>query len=427
VLGERDQPLSGVPVSVLREGSLAGHETFAAEQGTSWTDDRGGYVFSVLPGEYVVAARINMSIGNRETPRAIDPSGRTLVYRTTFYPNMQSPADATRIALRAGDDRSGVNLRLTAEPGFDITGTVTGAGDLNDLWITLSQAADHDSTSTGASPERRYAFQSIRAGTYALRAGKWPEMPSVTHGVAPLVSLPTAPTLWADAQVVITDRPMDVPLQLREGVRISGRIEFDGATSPPSLDVLNKRALVIDRADGEYSDFRGLYLANDRFTTIQLPPGRYLARPQPPEGWYLQSVMAAGRDIATAPLDVGTADIGDVVITFADRPARLTGRVMFERTDRPQRAWVTIFPVDRSLWIDHGRSPRAIQTILTGVSGEYVAELPSGRYYVIATEDAIGNAQTPGVFTALSASATTVTVTDRSTTRQDVRVQRGRR
>jgi hypothetical protein len=427
VLGERDQPLTGVPVSLFKDGSTAGHPVMEAVPGSAWTDDRGMYVLPAMPGNYMVATTIPLSTLGRETPRAADARGRTLVYQTTFYRQARSTRDALRIALRGGDDIADLNIHMTAEEASNVTGVVTGGEGLKDLEISLVRSDRDDVRGEATSvygDNRGFRFPGIPTGTYRLRALQVPQMPSQTHGTPPLTSLPPKPTLWADTPAVVTNRDVDVPLQLREGVRIHGRVEFDGATPPPALEILNRRALILERADGEYADLRGLYLPDGRFTTMQIPPGRYLVAPFAPQGWHLKSVLAGGRDVADVPLEVRSADVSDLVITFTDRPSRLTGRVIFDRPDQPQRAWVTIFPVDRALWTDHGRSPRTISTIWTGVSGEYVAELPAGRYFVIATEEALGDVRTPAVFHTLAAWASTVTLTDRSTTTANVRVQR---
>jgi hypothetical protein len=96
-------------------------------------------------------------------------------------------------------------------------------------------------------------------------------------------------------------------------------------------------------------------------------------------------------------------------------------------SDGRRRAWVTIFPTDRERWIDYGLEPRAIQMLLTGARGDYAAELPAGRYYVVATEEELGDVRTPDVFALLAAMATEVVVGDRETKTQDLVVQRGRR
>jgi len=388
------------------------------------------FVLSADAGESLVAAFVRLSNEFGDTIRARKRDGRTMVYESVLYPHARSLDEATRIQAVPGEERGGLDLQLRPVPGFTVTSTVTGL-DNHPVRVWLVRAGISGWNSGGVpltvDADTRFTVQNIPPGSYELHALLWPEMPFRTHSVAPLESLPPEPTLWAEASVTVTDRNVEVPLVLREGVRIDGRVEFEGSALPPPLRGLNQQPIVVDRADGGGSDVRGLFLPDGRFATIQAPPGRYLISVEPPPGWRLKSVMADGRDVADVPLEVGSVNIRDVVITFAERLATLRGRVSSLSSDGRRRAWVTIFPTDRERWIDYGLEPRAIQMLLTGARGDYAAELPAGRYYVVATEEELGDVRTPDVFALLAAMATEVVVGDRETKTQDLVVQRGRR
>jgi hypothetical protein len=57
-------------------------------------------------------------------PRSSD--GRATVYPPTFYPDVFTLATATTIAVSAGDERTGIDLRMAAVPAARISGTVEG-------------------------------------------------------------------------------------------------------------------------------------------------------------------------------------------------------------------------------------------------------------------------------------------------------------
>jgi hypothetical protein len=430
VLDERGQPMTGVDVVAMQATSVAGHPRFDQRGSLATTDDRGIFQFSPMPGSYVVAALTSPSLTQTNTPRAPSVNGRTYVYQAVFYPQAKSASDASALILNPGEERSDIDLQLSSVPAFRVTGQIAGATSLSGLSIHLDWGSDGSSTgdgtltSTGPDPQGRFTMVGVPAGNYVLRAIKPPDMPLMTHGTAPLKSLPSEPTLWIDQPVKVTDRDVAVQLQAREGVRISGRIEFDGGLPTPSLDVLNRRAVTVDCADGTYGDLRGLFLREGRFTTIQIPPGRYLVRPGAPEGWKLKSVTVAGRNVADVPLTVGASDINDAVITFTDRASRIAGRVTLEASAPFRRVWVTIFPSDRALWTDFGRYPRIIQSIQTGRSGLYSAELPSGSYLVAATDEPWAGLPIPRAFEALAAVATPIYLGDRETRAIDLKVQR---
>lgn len=233
----------------------------------------------------------------------------------------------------------------------------------------------------------------------------------MSHGTAPLPALPAAPTLWAETVVDVQDRDLDIPVTLRAGARISGRVEFDGTPAPSVLAALKNVPILVTRADGESADLRGLFQAGGRFTTIQIPPGKHLIHTYAPEGWGLKSIVHQGRQIADEPFDIGATDIDDVVITFTDRPSILAGSVTGEPGAR-QRPWVIVFPADRKLWTDYGWESRRIATVLAGTAGTYDVRLPQGSYDVIANDEGLGPVRTPEVFEALASSATRIWIGD---------------
>ena len=66
-----------------------------------------------------------------------------------------------------------------------------------------------------------------------------------------------------------------------------------------------------------------------RFKTFQMPPGRYTIRAQNiGSAWSLKSAAFKDHDVADTPIDLGSEDIGDVVITMTDRPSSLSGTVL---------------------------------------------------------------------------------------------------
>jgi hypothetical protein len=72
---------------------------------------------------------------------------------------------------------------------------------------------------------------------------------------------------------------------------------------------------------------RGQFDDKGQLSTYQLPPLRYYLRIEnPPPGWTLKSAMVGGRDITNVPLSL-ERDVTDLVITFTDRPASLSGPV----------------------------------------------------------------------------------------------------
>jgi len=149
------------------------------------------------------------------------------------------------------------------------------------------------------------------------------------------------------------------------------------------------------------------------FTTIGNAPGRYFVRPSLP-GWTLKSVMLAGRNIADEPLELEATDIADVVVTFTDTMAELSGAVLNARGERDRNAEVVVFPADSQSWKRGVFSTRRIRLTGRGETGFYkIDTLPAGEYFVVAVDDSTaGSWQTPAFLEKLQGSAVRVTLGD---------------
>src|SRR5262249_42083380 len=86
-----------------------------------------------------------------------------------------------------------------------------------------------------------------------------------------------------------------------------------------------------------------------------------------------------------------TTDIDNVVITFTDHPAQITGTVTADAGQIVAGSIAMIFPVEPAAWVDFGRSSKRItqtQVALTGVFR--LPAPPAGEYFLVAVADQQG-------------------------------------
>ena len=443
--GER---LSGIEIKVFRPTTvsgrvtdehrtpLAGIEILASAPGIAprsrgllnelMTDDRGHYAIQIQPGKYLIST---VQFPQIRTTLASSPMS---AFMTTFYPQVAAYADAVPIEIKRGEDRNGIDFVLATRRAFRLTGNLTGQDPTQSVAIELLPPAPRDPradpiAAVWLSGKAEFGFATVPPGRYVLRALSTPNMPVGSHGNPPLKELPAGPTLWAEMPVTVADRDVAVTLNLRAGSRVHGRVEFDGRLPKPPLENLKEPfgalGLVVERADAARTDFRGAYLGEGRFSTIQLAPGRYLFLAWGLKDWRLKSVMHEGRDIRDYPFEIGGSDIRDVVVTFTDRRSAIRGRVLREPPYETTRGWVTIFPSDRVLWSDYGILPRRIAFVELGRSGVFEAEVPPGTYLIAATPHSTRGRITPEALAQLAAFATPVVVGDDQTAIQDLRLR----
>jgi hypothetical protein len=238
-------------------------------------------------------------------------------------------------------------------------------------------------------------------------------------GGGPTPPLPTDPTLWADVSVTVgSDNLDDITLSLRPGLRVSGRVEFHGSATVPAPEQLTSINLTLEsadaRGDSPMTQIRGRVESDEQFTTMGVSPGRYLIRVNPPRGWTLRSAMVGGRDMSDTAVEIRDEDLGNVVISFTDRSADVSGTVMTSAGRPDPSASVIIFPADRDKWVNTGSAPRRLKSVRSGKDGSYsVSGLPAGDYFVGAVSDALAaDWQNPDFLTTLSRTATRLSVSE---------------
>ena len=125
------------------------------------------------------------------------------------------------------------------------------------------------------------------------------------------------------------------------------------------------------------------------------------------------------------PLEVGTADVGDIVVTVSDRSSELSGRVQDAAGQPMTEVYIVVFSADRTHWAPPSRR---IASKRPGSDGRYVvANLPPGAYLVAAVTDVEPNQWfDPAYLQELAPAAIKVTIGDGEKKVQDLKVGGGR-
>jgi hypothetical protein len=432
----------------------------AANKGGSTTDfnremDRsGGGILESDTGASASGLRfgswlLTAPTGSGRTP--VGPAaegGRIFVYPTVYYPTSPTPSKATIVTLGSGEERLGVDFQLRPAITSRVSGTLVGlngpeAHTVLKLFATgaadLQRDGDAFTAQTTTDSTGAFLFLGVTPGAYTIRVLKIPPRPVSTGGFSSVVQvgnstiysgggglitpppIPPDPTTWASQAVSVSDTDVTgVVVALRTGVRLSGTLKFEGAAEPPPDDRLVQITVQVDPADGRVGSLnqstisRGVVDNTGQFRTYQFPPGRYLVRAQgAPPGWTFKTATLGGRDVSDAPLDLGSEDVANIVITFTDHPSELAGAAR-DAKGPDGTATVLVFPATPALWNDNGLSPRRFRRSRVGVDGAYrIANLPAGDYWVVAVRSATSSEWLdPKFLQKLSALATKVTIAD---------------
>jgi hypothetical protein len=464
VSDESGEPLARVQVGVFRKIVSGGRATFTLGQ-QLMTDDRGMYrAGSLSPGEYLVAMTAPvvafpaamtselprpgerggpsaravamgdflMQLGaGMPTPPPVE-DGRFRTYPPTFHPSTPSALQASVISLRAGEDFGGVDIQLQPTGMAAVRGEVVGPDVVAPPVLQLVRADSETlvpgmpGTLTPAATWGAFVFPSVPDGGYTLRAV------SVMQGAATVTPGATPTLLWAAEPVVVSGQDVSVTVVLREGVRIRGHVQFDGARMEPNPGVLRQIPVSVEPAYGEpmlptsnvIRTSSAQVDASGAFTTPGVPGGSYVVRvTNSPQGWMFAGAFSGGRDISSSPVDI-LSDLDGVILRFTDRWTGLQGTVRDARGQPDANATVLAFPLDPSEWEGYGPMPRRLRLATATSTGSYAVDpLPPGDYYAIAVAEEPIEWRDRSVLETLSRSATRVHVRADGKTTLDLRTR----
>lgn len=434
VVDEEGEPLVGIQIRALRRTTTGGRRRFVPTF-TAKTDDRGVYRLArLIPGEYLVAASarqvaLPLAVTQfRHGPRAIADAGdlalqgsagsirvgdleymlgsgvptpppladeHWFVYPPTFHPSAATAAQALTILVGAGEERRAVNLELHPVPTVRVSGIVIGPdGPADGILVQLipNGAADvglnQDAPTTATDGNGTFTFPSVPTGLYSLRAAMASPREAGTGA-------PIERPLWSNVPVGVGQNDIDdFVIVLQAGIRISGRLEFEGIGPKPPTG-LQQVPLVIEPDDSTpvipIPTPPARVESNGQFTTAPLAGGRYFVRVAgSPVGWMFKAAMYDGRDVSETPLELEAGDVSGLTITFTARWTGLRGVVRSARGDADATALVIVFPADAQRWSNFGVSPRRLRSTRTNKYGEYqLTSLPPGDYLVVAVPDEV--------------------------------------
>ncbi len=383
--------------------------------------------------------------------------GPVYVYPTQYFPGTPSLGQAKTLTLKSGEARESIDLSLRPVKTARVSGTLLGPdGPVGNVALRLVPDGDDFSTeletsATMSSPAGDFSFFGVTPGQYSVKILQVPRLPvsaampnmtsiqvgdrtimssSTPPGAAP-PQIPSGPTLWASVPVAVAgDDVTGVAVILQPGARLTGRLEFDGAAERPNPQQLTRLPITVDRTDRTATPGFGNTIPPGRveesgvFRTYGLPGGKYLVRVVgAPPGWTLRSVVSEGRDISETPLEVGAADVSNIVITFSDRPSKLTGVVRGPSGTPDPEALVVVFPAESAAWSESGPFPRRMRSARPARTGTYTfTGLPPGEYFVAAIKEEFLSAwQYPEMLETLSRLANTVRLAEGETRTQDLK------
>ena len=464
-------PIVGAQVIAARLIAAGGRPHLQSDR-FGKTDDRGDYrLADLVTGQYAIVLMSPSAASPTST--GYSPSG----FPTLFYPDATSSAGAVTLALRSADDRSGLDFHVASYATYSVSGTVTGL-DLSRAGRQIATLRhtdpagirqEFDTRSAPVTGEGAFTFAGVLPGEYVVEVVQAPahEAPSdgpfmdlwvnpaaavrlndtdmvdllgrfrglfgstSAFGVAappPLTPAPLAPAMWASVAVSVMTKNVDaVAVALEPAASLGGRVVFEGAAPKPTAEVFRSTPVVVTAADGHAfnrTETAGLN-ADGSFRTASFLPGWYqltIAGRFP--GWSVASITRGGHDILPASIELGATNITDLVLTYTDRPAQLSGVVRNGDGQSVPDATIYLFPADRRSWTSAPMWSGAALEIRPSRNGTFKTPALPGEYYLAAiTSEPRDDWQLADVLEQLAKSAITVTIAPGEHVIKDLKVR----
>lgn len=444
VLDDSGTPVVNVEMLLLTRVVNQGRPPVLTPSVRTRTDDRGEYRFAGVPaGDYLICACLRDPIpfdGHLLTTLATRPldllgaAGRAVTaggdavsldaslktLPVTFYPGVTLASQAERVRVAAGEDKTGVDLTMTAVRAARVSGRIVGAtSSVNAAHLRLRVMTDAPEAAgitqivpMLVQPDGRFDFASVPPGEYVLEVtfrpgarGGGPSGAALAfvgaraQAMQPAVAAgqrmggpadPALAPLWAHQPISVGDRDVTgLVIPLNRTMTVSGRVTFSGSAPAPPGPLRGASAILtsVDTGFAARSYF-GQLQTDHTFQFIGVLPGRYvLAMNLSAPPWVVvKSVASAGDDLTDTSIEIAGSDL-DLNVTVTDTTlGSISGRVAVRGGGTDEPTWVRIFPADRRFWPEPYAAPRRFRTGTVMSDGTFtLASLPAGEYFLIAS------------------------------------------
>jgi len=405
ILDEFGEPMSEVQVAAQQYQTIQGQRRLVPSGRQAQTNDIGEFrLFGVPPGQYYLSA----------TWRQINPmnSDDKTAYAPIYFPGTDNPAQAQRITVGAGEEKSEIVMTLRPVRATRVSGTVTGSdGKPMAGSVMVSSTGGFGFNMVGAGPIRpdgTFSVSGIAPGEYMLRAqsfgpGRDPESATMTI-------------------TATGDDITDVSLVASKPSSATGRIVMDPGAAAALPQGLMLFPSPIDTSAIGMGAGGPTRLADDGTFEMKSAPGRVRIMVGG-SGWTLRSVRLNGADVTDTGIEFkANQDISGLEIEITNKVTTVTGLVTNARGETAKEYTAIAFAQDRDKWKIQGRYQslgRPDQDGRFKMSG-----LAPSDYYVVALEKLDpGQITDPEFLDAIRIRATPITIREGETRTIDLKIQ----
>lgn len=341
------------------------------------TQDDGSFVVGNLAsGRYAVCAVPQVADA--------DPHPAAEAYVTTCFPNAIDSAYAAMVDVTGGAEVRGIEIRMQRSRVFHIRGQVVDTAKGRPASTTLQltpvthgeMPAANGAVSFAVGQDGRFEFAHVIPGDYRLQTNPMGDV-MVLRGDGPALETPAENLVGRkDVRVAAADLE-DVVVAVSKGAEITGSIVTESGAFRPAGDVKTRRhfGVVLVSTEGDPLLYAGAQVERDgTFKIDSVSPDIYRVKVNGvPEGMYIKSILAGGRDVTHAPMDLTSGSGGRIEVLLSPNAAELTGIVKSQKGDAVPGAVVRLWNGD----------PDDVRTVMADENGTFrLGGLAPGEYSV---------------------------------------------
>ncbi len=376
ILDERGNPLKGATVSAWRTTYTAPGEPRLSFEGQALSDETGDYrIVGLKPGTYFVDAKANASIA------------------PTFFPASANADMASPVTVTATAGAAGISIRLLSIPLARVSGSIVNSQGLPsaNFFVLLAPLRDDGAQVSGVDltsdvdAAGKFSVGKVPPGNYLVVVVAKSRLEMIARTGQPAHGVDSEA---ASQPVTVDGRDVDdLSIRTSPPARLSGKVTLDGNAVDADLAKRLTLSLAQNSGPGGMQSVLNMTYAtpgpDGAFSMPAIAGGRLLRINGLPSGTALRQVLLHGIDVTDEGFDVGSFDIGDVIVALTSTPSRVTGHVANDQGALVGGASVIVFPAEERHW--HLVMTRLVKAVKTDKDGAFsVTALPPGSYFAVA-------------------------------------------
>lgn len=433
ILDDYGEPMAGVEVNAMRyqynNGRRELMRVFSPGMGGPGirTDDLGAYrLYGLAAGQYVVGAQPPREFMMVPEPAATSAAAPASGPGTTFFPGTPDRSQARAVAVRAGQETSGIDFTLVRQRMARIRGAALNSRGLPMVGARVMLTSEDRAFGmiggggSGVGADGTFSVSGVAPGAYTIVVQTGMGFPAGDNDEMGFARVTVA---GEDVEGLLITASRGGTLRGR--LLIDGEVPVGGATYMVTVEPLGETRVPMGPGRAQLQDDGTFELKNLHGRVTLRSFGTSPTAASAVAGTGLLGVFHNGADVTDTGFEFTSGEVIDSVeIVLTRKLTEITGRVLDDRGAPPETARVVIYAGDRERWTPRSRY---IRSVGTDAEGRYrLRGLPPSDEYLIAVVPSLESGQEfdPEFLASLINVSERLTLREAETKTHDLRVQR---